>query len=71
MIENKTKGYFTVIGHPGMGKSAIASHYVNKYQIPCFFNDFTRQDNTADDFLKSIRGQLIKRYSLQNLENYG
>ena len=54
-----------------MGKSAIASHYVNKYQIPCFFNDFTRQDNTADDFLKSIRGQLIKRYSLQNLENYG
>ncbi|MTJ51785.1 NACHT domain protein [Anabaena sp. UHCC 0253] len=63
------KGYFTVIGDAGMGKSAIASKYVLATKFPCYFNVFAEGRNKPEKFLAGIRQQLIKRYSLQNVDN--
>ncbi|MDJ0581421.1 NACHT domain protein [Crocosphaera sp.] len=67
--QEKSKGYFTVIGDAGMGKSAISSKYVKMKKVPCFFNIFAEGRNTPEQFLNSIRKQLINRYKLQNQEN--
>ncbi|MFN6560464.1 MAG: NACHT domain protein [Nostoc sp. ChiSLP01] len=63
------KGYFTVIGDAGMGKSAIAAKYILATKFPCYFNVFAEGRNKPEQFLASIRQQLIKRYSLQNADN--
>jgi hypothetical protein len=67
-IQENDRGYFTVIGEPGMGKSAIAANYVVTHKAPCYFNVITDGNNTPDVFLESIRSQLIKRYNLENLQ---
>lgn len=68
-IKHQPKGYFTVVGDAGMGKSAIASRYVLATKFPCYFNIFAEGRNKPEKFLVSIRQQLIKRYSLQNADN--
>ncbi|BAZ81516.1 NACHT domain-containing protein [Sphaerospermopsis kisseleviana] len=68
-FSTQPKGYFTVIGDAGMGKSAIASKYVLATKFPCYFNIFAEGRNKPEKFLASIRQQLIKRYSLKNAEN--
>lgn len=65
----KPKGYFTVIGDAGMGKSAIAAKCVLATKFPCYFNIFAEGRNKPEKFLASIRQQLIKRYSLKNSDN--
>ncbi|WP_306790442.1 NACHT domain protein, partial [Tolypothrix sp. FACHB-123] len=64
-----TKGYFTVIGDAGMGKSAIAAKYVYDNQAICYFNVLQDGRNRPELFLKSIRQQLINHYNLENAEN--
>ncbi|MGF1936526.1 MAG: AAA family ATPase [Nostoc sp. ChiQUE02] len=68
-LKKHPKGYFTVIGDAGMGKSAIAAQSVSKYKAICYFNIRAEGRNTPDQFLQSIRQQLINRYQLQNAEN--
>ncbi|MHC5735621.1 P-loop domain-containing protein [Nostoc sp.] len=68
-LKKHPKGYFTVIGDAGMGKSAIAAQSVSKYKAICYFNIRAEGRNTPDQFLQSIRHQLINRYQLQNAEN--
>ncbi|ACC79051.1 AAA family ATPase [Nostoc punctiforme] len=65
----QAKGYFSIVGDAGMGKSAIAAKYVLAYKFPCYFNIFAEGRNKPEKFLASIRQQLIKRYSLQNADN--
>ncbi|MCC5624310.1 AAA family ATPase [Nostoc sp. CHAB 5715] len=65
----KSKGYFSVIGDAGMGKSAIAAKYVLATKYPCYFNVFAEGRNKPEKFLDSIRKQLIKHCSLQNADN--
>lgn len=67
-LENQTKGYFTVLGDAGMGKSAIAAKYVYETQSICYFNVLVERNNTPEMFLESIRGQLINLYRLENAE---
>ena len=67
-LDNTKKGYFTVIGDAGIGKSAIAAKYVLETKCPCYFNIFAEGRNKPEQFLASIRQQLIKRYSLQNAD---
>ncbi|MBN4001408.1 AAA family ATPase [Nostoc sp. LPT] len=68
-FKTQNKGYFTVIGDAGMGKSAIAAKYVLATRYPCYFNVFAIEENKPEQFLNSIRKQLIKRCSLQNADN--
>ncbi|MBK1986572.1 NACHT domain protein [Sphaerospermopsis aphanizomenoides BCCUSP55] len=65
----QSKGYFTVIGDAGMGKSAISAKYISVIKCPCYFNVFAEGRNKPEQFLANIRQQLIKRYSLQNADN--
>ncbi|KAM3112755.1 AAA family ATPase [Phormidesmis sp. 146-33] len=62
------KGYFTIVGEAGMGKSAIAAKYVADYHTICYFNIMAERRNRPELFLESIRQQLIQRYQLQNVE---
>ncbi|MEH2422776.1 MAG: AAA family ATPase [Nostoc sp.] len=68
-LKKHPKGYFTVIGDAGMGKSAITAQSVSKYKAICYFNIRAEGRNTPDQFLQSIRQQLINRYQLQNADN--
>jgi hypothetical protein len=67
--QTNSKGYFTVIGDAGMGKSTITSQYVSVHHCPCYFNILAERRNRPEDFLKSIRQQLIQLYGLQDMEN--
>ena len=66
--EQKHKGYFKVVGEPGMGKSAIAAKCVKDYHAVCFFNMQAEGDNTPDLFLNQMRRQLKRHYQLQDVE---
>jgi Cdc6-like AAA superfamily ATPase len=63
-INNNPNGYFTVIGDPGMGKSAILAKYVQNTGCIAYFNVQLHGQNRADQFLESICTQLIDRYQL-------
>ena len=68
--QNHDRGYFTVVSEPGTGKTAIAANYVkseNPY-TPHYFNIESEGNNTPEQFLNSIRRQLINRYSLKDAQ---
>ena len=67
-LQENNSGYFTLVGDAGMGKSAIAAKYVDQYKCPCYFNILVEGRNSLEQFLKSIRQQLINRYELPNAE---
>ncbi|NEO52743.1 MAG: ATP-binding protein [Okeania sp. SIO3B5] len=70
-IRDNSNGYFTVVGEPGMGKSAIAAKYVYDHKCPCYFNIRADGRNKLELFLESIRQQLIRRYELQDADRLG
>ncbi|MCP6758503.1 MAG: NACHT domain-containing protein [Fischerella sp. CENA71] len=63
------KGYFTLVGDAGMGKSAIAAKYVYDHKAISYFNSFAEGRTRPEQFLESIREQLISRYDLHNAED--
>lgn len=63
-IRNNPKGYFTIIGDPGQGKSAILAKYVQNTGCVAHFNLQLQGINRADQFLESICRQLVIRYDL-------
>jgi serine/threonine-protein kinase len=63
-IQQNPKGYFTIIGDPGMGKSAILAKYVQDNGCIAHFNVQLQGLNRADQFLESVCKQLIARYQL-------
>lgn len=69
-IKNNHFGYFQILGDAGMGKSAIAAHYVlNNPGTICFFNIRAEGKNRPDLFLKLIRQQLTRRWQLAGVED--
>ena len=67
-LDTHQYGYFTLIGDAGMGKSAIAAKYVSDHNAIHFFNILAESRNRPEQFLNSIRQQLIARYQLQHVE---
>jgi len=66
-INSQKHGYFTVVGDPGEGKSAIASYYIKsiaKYDCLYYFNVYSDSNNRVDQFLRNICQQLITYYQL-------
>jgi Effector-associated domain 10 len=63
-INNNHKGYFTIIGDPGQGKSAILAKYVQDTGCVAHFNVQLQGINRADQFLESVCRQLVIRYDL-------
>ncbi|MFM6610387.1 MAG: hypothetical protein ACKPJQ_13325 [Dolichospermum sp.] len=69
-IKDNKSGYFTILGDAGMGKSAITAKYIVDHPgTICFFNIRANGTNRPDQFLQSIRQQLVNRFKLQNAEN--
>ncbi|MFM2064855.1 MAG: hypothetical protein RLZZ507_4526 [Cyanobacteriota bacterium] len=68
-INTNKKGYFTVIGDAGMGKSTIAAKYVSEHKTICYFNNLQENRKSPELFLESICKQLINRYQITDVEN--
>ena len=55
-------GYFTLIGAPGSGKTAILAQYVTENPHVIYYSAQIEGKNQADEFLTSICNQLINQY---------
>ncbi|MEH2464380.1 ATP-binding protein [Nostoc sp.] len=58
------QGYFTIIGAPGSGKSAILAKFVTNNPQVIYYNAELEGKNRADEFIRNICTQLINQYSL-------
>ena len=56
------RGYFTILGAPGSGKSAILAKYVTENPHVIYYSAQIEGKNQADEFLTSICNQLINQY---------
>ena len=63
-INRYSRGYFTLVGFPGMGKSAILSQYVFKNHQTIFYTCEINNYNQTEVFLETLFNQLIQTYSL-------
>ncbi|MEH1904392.1 MAG: ATP-binding protein [Nostoc sp.] len=63
-FDRHNQGYFTIIGAPGSGKSAILAKYVTNNPQVIYYNAELEGKNRADEFLRNICTQLINQYSL-------
>lgn len=54
------RGYFTIIGDPGIGKSAILAHYVSQNPGVVYYNVEIPGKNRVEEFLTTICTQLIE-----------
>lgn len=62
-ISSNSNGYFEIIGDPGMGKSSILAKYVQNTDCIAHFS-VQAQCQTAEECLKTISIELIRRYRL-------
>ncbi|MEH2365462.1 ATP-binding protein [Nostoc sp.] len=63
-LDRDRHGYFTIIGAPGSGKSAILAKYVTNNPQVIYYNAELEGKNRADEFLINICTQLVNQYSL-------
>ncbi len=63
-LDRDRHGYFTIIGAPGSGKSAILAKYVTNNPQVIYYNAELEGKNRADEFLRNICTQLMNQYSL-------
>ena len=63
------RGYFTIIGDPGIGKSAILAHYVSQNPGVVYYNVEIAGKNRAEEFLTTICTQLIEIAQNQGSKN--
>ncbi|MEH2459655.1 AAA family ATPase [Nostoc sp.] len=63
-LHRHNQGYFTIIGTPGSGKSAILAKYVADNPQVIYYNAELEGKNRANEFLVNICTQLINQYSL-------
>ncbi len=60
-LHKYNRGYFTIVGSPGSGKSAILAKYVMDNPDVIYYNAQVEGKNTAEEFLKYICTQLTNR----------
>ncbi|MBD2447511.1 ATP-binding protein [Nostoc sp. FACHB-152] len=67
-IHRYHRGYFTIIGAPGSGKSAILAKYALDNPDVVYYNVDIEGKNRADEFLRNICTQLIEMFAI-SLDN--
>lgn len=68
-LNQSDRGYFTIIGEPGIGKSAILAHYVSQNPGLVYYNVEIAGKNRAEEFLTAICTQLIEIAQNQGSKN--
>ncbi|MEH2294795.1 ATP-binding protein [Nostoc sp.] len=68
-IDQYDRGYFTIIGEPGIGKSAILAHYVSQNPGVAYYNVEIAGKNHVEEFLTTICTQLIEIAQNQGSKN--
>lgn len=63
-LRENPRGYFLIIGDPGIGKSSIASQLVKVYGCPHHFNIRAERINNTSIFIRNVCAQLITIYEL-------
>jgi hypothetical protein len=63
-LERENRGYFTLVGAPGSGKSAILAKYVAENPDVVYYNAQIAGKNQVDQFLTTLCNQLINDYPL-------
>jgi hypothetical protein len=63
-LANERKGSFLVLGHPGQGKTTIVAEYVRRTGCPAHFNMGTAGIDSSEQFLESVRSQLVTHYDV-------
>ncbi|MEG5015474.1 MULTISPECIES: ATP-binding protein [unclassified Microcoleus] len=67
-LDSHSRGYFTIVGTPGCGKSSILAQYVTAHPRSIYYNAAVEGKNRAEDFLASVCTQLIDKYLAANGE---
>ncbi|NEQ35387.1 MAG: AAA family ATPase [Okeania sp. SIO3I5] len=65
-LQNHNHGYFTLIGSPGSGKSAILANYTIQNPQTVYYTAEVEGKNRADEFLITLCTQLIQKIDHQN-----
>ncbi|MGB3514587.1 MAG: AAA family ATPase [Microcoleaceae cyanobacterium] len=65
-LQNHDRGYFTLIGFPGSGKSAILANYTIQNPQTVYYTAEVEGKNGADEFIITICTQLIQKIENQN-----
>ncbi|MEH2366917.1 ATP-binding protein [Nostoc sp.] len=68
-LSQSDRGYFTIIGDPGVGKSAILAHYVSQNPGVVYYNVEITGKNRVEEFLTTICTQLIEIAQNQGIKN--
>jgi hypothetical protein len=68
-LNQSDRGYFTIIGDPGIGKSAILAHYVSQNPGVVYYNVEISGKNCVEEFLTTICTQLIEIAQNQGIKN--
>ncbi|MEH2459450.1 ATP-binding protein [Nostoc sp.] len=68
-LNQSDRGYFTIIGEPGIGKSAILAHYVSQNPGVVYYNIEIPGKNRVNEFLTTICTQLIEIAQNQGSKN--
>ncbi|MBD2726651.1 ATP-binding protein [Nostoc sp. FACHB-892] len=68
-LNQSDRGYFTIIGDPGIGKSAILAHYVSQNPGVVYYNVEISGKSRVEEFLTAICTQLIEIAQNQGIKN--
>ncbi len=63
-ISNYSRGYFFIVGEPGIGKTTFLANLISRRGFIHHFNSLTEARNTPQKFYENICAQLILKYSL-------
>ncbi|MBD2357205.1 ATP-binding protein [Tolypothrix sp. FACHB-123] len=66
-IKRYRRGYFTITGAPGSGKSAILAKYATDNPHVVYYNIELEGKNRAEEFISNICTQLIEIFAIDNL----
>jgi hypothetical protein len=63
-VDANPRGYFFIIGDPGIGKTALAAQMIRTHNCVHHFNILVEGINSAESFLRNVSAQLIAAYDL-------
>ncbi|MBW4591568.1 MAG: ATP-binding protein [Brasilonema angustatum HA4187-MV1] len=68
-LHRHKRGYFTIVGVPGSGKSAILAKYVTENYHVIYYNAQVVGKNTAEEFLKTVCTNLVEMLHVTSLQD--